>query len=102
MITVSDDELIANPYRQAVQRQRELAAPHADTLRDALEKAVSAMDDGAWVSSQADTFYEELTAHVRTLETAAERALDEFDNALDRLPVEVSPDSAYVHWHKYH
>lgn len=89
---------VPNPYLAAVRANRADAETATTDLRGDLDAAVTAMDNGAWQSPVADTFYTELTGHRTTLETAADGAMGEFDDAIASQPEEVEPNSWQTHW----
>ncbi|SDU85519.1 hypothetical protein SAMN04488563_6780 [Jiangella alkaliphila] len=89
---------VPNPYLAAVRANRGDAEPAATGLRGDLDAAVTAMDNGAWQSSVADTFYTELTGHKTTLTNAADGALGGFDDIIASQPEEVEPNSWQTHW----
>jgi hypothetical protein len=94
---------VPNPYLAAIRARKASCDDDARTLRTALDKAVSAMDAGAWVGGKADDFYAGLTARRTTARNAADNGMDEFQDAIDRIVARgdemVEPNSWYVHWH---
>jgi hypothetical protein len=94
---------VPNPYLAAIRAHRASSADDARTLRTALDRAVSAMDAGAWIGGKADDFYAELTARRTTARNAADNGMDEFQDAIDRIVAQgdemVETNSWYVHWH---
>lgn len=91
-------EKVPNPYLAAVRANRGAAEPVAADLREDLDAAIQAMDNGAWQSTVADTFYTELTGHKTTLGTAADGVMGEFDDVIASQPEEVEPGSWQTHW----
>lgn len=89
---------VSNPYRAALCASRDDARPVAADLKGDLDAAVKAMDNGAWQSSIADTFYTELTEHKTTLTTAAEGVMTEFDDAIEHEEPMVDSDAWQVRW----
>lgn len=94
---------VPNPYLAAIRARKATSEDDARTLRSALDKAVRAMDAGAWIGGKADDFYAELTQRRTTARNAADNGLDEFQDAIDRIVNRgdqmVESDSWYVHWH---
>jgi hypothetical protein len=99
----TEDAEVPNPYLAAIRARKASSEDDARTLRSALDKAVRAMDAGAWVGGAADGFYAELTQRRATARTAADRGMDEFQHAIDGIVARgdemVDPHSWYVHWH---
>lgn len=93
-------EKVPNPYLAAVKQSRAGSVPAVTTLKAALDKAVAAMDGGAWSGGTADAFYSELTTHRTTIRTAGQGGLDTFDASIANQPEMVEPDSWYVHWRR--
>jgi hypothetical protein len=89
---------VPNPYLAAIRANRGDAEPVADDLRDDLNAAVQAIDNGAWQSTAADTFYTQLTGHKTTLGTAADGVMSEFQTAIDGQDEEVEPNSWQTRW----
>ncbi len=89
---------VPNPYRAAMTANRGDARPISDDLKTDLDAAVQAMDNGAWQSRVADTFYTELTGHKTTLTTAAEGVMTEFDDAIEQQDPLVDRDAWQVRW----
>ncbi|SEF10672.1 hypothetical protein [Jiangella alba] len=89
---------VSNPYRAALCASRDDARPVSDDLKSDLDAAVRAMDNGAWQSSIADTFYTELTGHKTTLTTAAEGVMTEFGDAIEHEEPMVDANAWQVRW----
>jgi len=96
---MTDQETVPNPYLAAIRRNRAESVEPAHALASALDRAVSAMEAGAWVGGRADSFHDALTSHRTTARNAGPRALQEFDDAAAAQPELVEPTSWQVHWH---
>jgi hypothetical protein len=92
---------IPNPYKQALQQARPAAAADANDLERALIGALKAMAAGAWQSSVATTFDHDLKSKTRTLHTAGQSAVDEFDDKIASEPDMVDSNSYEAHWAKF-
>jgi hypothetical protein len=97
-VSTPEDDLVPNPYKAAIKAARGQSVSPAATLKTALDKAVTAMESGAWEGGKSDTFYRELSGHRGTVRKASTDSLQEFDDAADGMPSEVPRDSWYVHW----
>lgn len=96
---MTDQTKVPNPYLAAIRFNRGLSVEPADTLTSALDKAVTAMESGAWVGGKADAFHAALTGHRTTAKNAGPRSLQEFDDAAADQPESVDVNSWQVHWH---
>lgn len=96
---MSHDKL-PNQYKQALESARRTALPTATELHDALDKAITAMTAGAWVSSKATEFEHALTAHQRTLRTAAGGVKDEFNSKISDEPEQVGEHDWRATWYR--
>lgn len=92
---------VPNPYLAAIKDAKAGSEPAARTLRQALDKAVRAMDAGAWVGGASDQFYTALTGHRTTIRTSSSHGMDHFDEAIRGMPTKVPPDSWYCHWRRF-
>ena len=90
---------VPNPYLAAIRSARGRSAAPADTLDTALDKAVTAMEAGAWIGGQADTLAGSLSGWRQTARHAATTAMDEFDDAIAQQPEMVETNAWQVHWH---
>ena len=93
---MADD--IPNPYLAALRDARDDADRLAGPMRDELKGVKTAMDNGAWVSTTADEFYTALGQQNTALDTAADEALAEVDDAIRGRPEMVPPDSTDGRW----
>ena len=93
---MADD--IPNPYLAALRDARIDADRLAGNMRDELKGVKTAMDNGAWVSTTADEFYTALGQQNTALDTAADEALAEVDDAIRGRPEMVPPDSPDGRW----
>ncbi|MGY2875926.1 hypothetical protein ACVW00_003116 [Marmoricola sp. URHA0025 HA25] len=96
---MTDQDKVPNPYLAAIRENRRLSVDPAHTLATVLDKAVSAMEAGAWIGGRADSFHSALTGHRTTARDAGPRSLQEFDDAAAGQPEMVDPGSWQVHWH---
>jgi hypothetical protein len=97
-VTTDEETTVANPYRAAIAGRRDDSQPLTEAFATELDQAVTAMNDGAWISTAADTFFTELTGHVTALGTAAEGVLETYRTAIEGQPAEVPPNSWQTHW----
>lgn len=97
---MSDEVQVPNPYLAAIRSKRDMSVGPAETLRTALDVAVTAMDAGAWSGGTADGFYDELTGHRTAARNGADNAIQEFEDAISGMPEMVDSDSWYVRWHR--
>jgi hypothetical protein len=99
----TEDPKVPNPYLAAIRARKASSEGAAGTLRSALDKAVKAMDAGAWSGGKADDFYSGLTQRRTTASNAADNGMAEFDDAINgivsRGDEKVDPNSWYCHWH---
>ncbi|PZF79711.1 hypothetical protein [Jiangella anatolica] len=91
-------EDIPNPYLAALREARDDADRLAGPMRDELKGVKTAMDNGAWVSPAADEFYAALGQQTTALDTAADGALEDIDDAISGRPEMVPPDSPDGRW----
>jgi hypothetical protein len=96
---MNDQAKVPNPYLAAIRENRRQSVDPAHTLETALDKAVTAMEAGAWVGGRADSFHSALSDHRSDAKTAAGRGLQEFDDAAAGQPEMVDTNSWQVHWH---
>lgn len=96
---MNDQVKVPNPYLAAIRESRRLSVEPAQTLATALDKAVGAMESGAWVGGRADSFHATLTGHRTAARSAGPRSLREFDDAARQQPELVDASSWQVHWH---
>jgi len=89
-----------NQYKDALESARGTAAPTASELHDALDKAISAMTAGAWISHKATEFEHGLTAHRRKLRTAAQGVKDEFRTKIAAEPEQVDENDWRASWYR--
>ncbi len=94
-----DEAKVPNPYLAAIKSSKGRSTEPAATLRTALNKAVTAMEAGAWTGGKADTFGGSLSGWKSTTGNAATNALHEFDDAIAGQPEMVETNSWQVHWH---
>ena len=90
---------VPNPYLAAIKSAKERSSEPAESLRTALEKAGTAMENGAWSGGKADSFAGSLSGWKSTAKHAATAAMNEFDDAIAGQPERVDPQSWQVHWH---
>jgi uncharacterized protein YukE len=90
---------VPNPYLAAIRSSKGRSTGPAHTLTTALDKAVSAMEAGAWMGGKADSFAGSLSGWRSTARRAASTSLDEFDDAIAGQPEMVEANSWQVHWH---
>ena len=90
---------VPNPYRAAIVSARERSEAPAQTLRTAMDKAVTAMEAGAWSGGTADTFFASLDGWRTTGRQAAAAAIQELTDAIADQPEKVDASSWQVHWH---
>src|SRR5689334_17008942 len=98
-VMADDEGTIPNPYLAALRAARARSVAPAHTLEHVLDKAVQAMESGAWTGGKADTFAAELTGRRTTVRHGGQQALQELDDAISGMPERVEPSSWYVHWH---
>ena len=96
---MNDQVKVPNPYLAAIRENRRLSVDPAHSLATALDKAITAMESGAWVGGRADSFHAGLTGHRTTAKNAGPRSLQEFDDAASQQPEHVEANSWQVHWH---
>jgi hypothetical protein len=96
---MNDQVKVPNPYLAAIRQSRAASVEPTHTLATALDKAVTAMESGAWVGGRADSFHAALTDHRATARNAGPRCLQEFDDAAGGQPETVDANSWQVHWH---
>ncbi|HET6166616.1 MAG TPA: hypothetical protein VFE07_07285 [Marmoricola sp.] len=96
---MNDQVKVPNPYLAAIKANRASSVEPSHTLATALDKAVTAMESGAWVGGKADAFHSALTGHRTTARNAGPRSLQEFDDAISGQPEMVDANSWQVHWH---
>jgi hypothetical protein len=90
---------VPNPYLAAIRSAKGRSTGPAETLKTALDKAVTAMEAGAWMGGKADTFAGSLSGWRSTARSAASSSLGEFDDAIAGQPEMVEANSWQVHWH---
>ncbi|WP_131106092.1 hypothetical protein [Ornithinimicrobium sufpigmenti] len=90
--------MVPNSYRSAITSARAAAAPPAEEIKEALDKAHRAFEGGCWLSTTADDFGVALAEHRRTLGRVREDALAEFDDAVARQPELVESTDWRVNW----
>ena len=95
----TDAAKVPNPYLAAIKSAKGRSTGPADTLRTALDNAVTAMEAGAWMGGKADTFAGSLSGWKSTTGHAATNALQEFDDAIAGQPEMVETNAWQVHWH---
>src|SRR5690242_18620227 len=99
----TEDPEVPNPYLAAIRARKAASEDDARTLRSALDKAVRAMDAGAWSGGKADEFYAGLTQRRTTAVNAADHGMAEFTDAINGIVSRgdemVAPTSWYCHWH---
>ena len=94
-----DEAKVPNPYLAAIRSAGARSTAPAETLRTALDRAVSAMEAGAWSGGGADSFGGSLDGWRSTARHAATSAMQEFDDAISDQPEMVDANSWQVHWH---
>lgn len=92
--------MVPNSYRSAIGRARTTAAPPAQEVKEALDKAHRAVEGGCWLSTTADDFGVALAEHRRTLTRVRDEALAEFDDAVARQPELVESTDWRVTWQR--
>ncbi len=95
---VDEVVMVPNPYLAALRDNRSDALPHTYALRTAFDDAISAMDQGAWFSTEADRFYAELSQRPTELSRVRDNAIGTFDDAMSGMPQMVEADSPYTRW----
>ena len=95
----TDEAKVPNPYLAAIRAAKGRSTAPAHTLGTALDKAVTAMESGAWIGGKADTLAGSLSGWRTTASQAGTNALGEFDDAISGQPEMVEPNSWQVHWH---
>jgi hypothetical protein len=90
---------VPNPYLAAIRSAKGRSTEPAHTLSTALDKAVTAMEAGAWVGGKADTLAGSLSGWRSTTRHAATSAIEEFDDAIAQQPEMVETNSWQTHWH---
>ncbi|QFG69824.1 hypothetical protein [Ornithinimicrobium pratense] len=92
--------MVPNSYRSAISSARTAAAPPAQEMKDALDKAHRAFEGGCWLSTTADDFGVALAEHRRSLTRVRDDALAEFDDSLAQQPELVESTDWRVNWHR--
>lgn len=92
---------VPNPYKAAVTSAKQQATPHAREFQGLLDTAESAMEAGAWISTDnaASGFGLGLSAQRRTLNHLDEDVSDAFQDVIGSEPDEVDPDAWQTRWH---
>jgi hypothetical protein len=72
--------------------------PLTVALRTNLDPGRTAMNQGAWISRTADTFFAELSEHIRSLDRAADGSLENLDTMIAGREPMVDPESADGRW----
>jgi len=89
---------VPNRYRAAISSARSSSREPAQTLSDALDKAVRAMSNGAWTGGKAGDFEDRLTSWRSTCRSASDGAMAEFDDAVHAQPEMVEANSWQARW----
>lgn len=92
--------MVPNPYLAALRSHRSSAVSPAAELASALDDARTAIDGGAWFSTTADQFFDELTTQCTRLGQVQERSIEEFDDAIAGQPERVEQGAWQTHWSK--
>ena len=96
---MNDQVKVPNPYLAAIRHNRASSVEPAGVLATALDKAVTAMESGAWIGGRADSFHAALTGYQASAKRAGTASLQEFDDAAAAQPETVDANSWQVHWH---
>lgn len=96
---MNDQVKVPNPYLATIRANRASSVGPSHTLATALDKAVTAMESGAWIGGTADSFHAVLSSHRSTAKKAGPQSLQEFDDAIAGQPEMVEANSWQVHWH---
>lgn len=83
-------EKVPNVYREELGRVLGMEKFRAQAAEDILNPVRDALTQGAWVSTAADRFAEELTAQETTLASAADLTYEVFTTRHGSEPVEVA------------
>ncbi|WP_028045836.1 hypothetical protein [Cellulomonas sp. URHE0023] len=94
----ADPAQVPNLFRAAVVSARSSSVESASALSTAIDKAIKAMANGAWVGGRAGDLEDQLTSWRTTCQNAANGAIDEFDHALRGQPDMVEANSWQAHW----
>lgn len=87
------DDKVVNQYRSALVGARDNADTRAATIRSALNDASTAMMNGAWASTKADTFGIELADQRGTLQRVADDEREAIDAEVSTQPERVPKNS---------
>lgn len=90
--------LVDNPYLAGLREVQATVNPTATLLGTELDSARTAMDQGAWASTTADTFYAELADHVKALGLAADGCLENLAAKILGRPATVDASSRDGRW----
>lgn len=94
-----DVVMVNNNYKTALENARSACVSAASDLEDALTKARTAMDSGAWEGPKGTDFSGELDTYRSKLNGAGPAALKDFDTAISGQPDTVPEGSWQVRWH---
>jgi hypothetical protein len=86
---------IANPRHADLERALGTTKTLQSSVDPRLKDAVSAMRGHAWSGTSAsDTFFSELSAHVRAIHTATQGCVDNVSDALAHCPARIPDPNA--------
>lgn len=89
---------VPNPYLAALRQARTVVEPLTVALDANLNPVRTAMNQGAWISASADTFFAELSEHIRSLGRAADGSLQNLDEMISGREPMVDPGSPDGRW----
>lgn len=94
-----DNEPVENRFRSALGDDLQAVRTQAAICGDVFDDVKRAMENEAWVSGPADTFFSELTGHRKTLETVGDECESAAENRHDAEPDTVPPDDWRAQWY---
>ncbi|RAW18545.1 hypothetical protein [Phytoactinopolyspora halophila] len=96
-----DEGPVENQYRTELEQALSGVRSNADTCGDAFSKVISALENGAWSSSTADIFDEELRDRKQAAQDDADDCRRAFETRHENEPEEVDEDDWRARWVAY-
>lgn len=91
-------EKVDNQYKLSLGDALSGVRQYSADCGDALASVVTAMGNGAWKSTTADTFSSELTAHKSASGTAGDECASAFETEYNNEDDQVPEDDWRAHW----
>lgn len=91
-------EKVDNQYKLSLGDALSSIRGYAADCGDAFTSVVTAMENGAWKSTTADTFSEELTGHKSSAGTAGDECETAVETKYENEDDQVPEDDPHAHW----